>query len=50
MPLMNGKSDKVVSENIRMEMKSGRPKKQSVAIAMRSAGRMKPSKTMMRGG
>lgn len=50
MPLMEGKSDKAVSENIRREMKAGRPQKQAIAIAMRVAGRHKPAKTTMRGG
>ena len=43
-PLKKGKSDKVVSSNIRELIKSGRPQKQAVAIAMRSAGRPKPKK------
>lgn len=42
MPLKTGKSDKVVSENIRQEIKSGREPKQAVAIAMRKAGKPKP--------
>lgn len=41
MPLLRGKSDKVVSENIRREMHAGRPQKQAIAIAMRKAGRIK---------
>ena len=43
MPLKKGKGDKVVSENIRELVHSGRPQKQAVAIAMRTAGRPKPS-------
>lgn len=39
MPLKKGKSDKTVSANVRELMKSGRPQKQAVAIALRSAGR-----------
>jgi hypothetical protein len=44
MPLKSGKSDKVVSENIRREMHAGRPQKQAVAIAMHKAGRVKKVK------
>lgn len=38
---MPGKSDNVVSENISELRGSGRPEKQSVAIAMNKAGRSK---------
>lgn len=47
MPLNKGKSDKAVSENIKTEMKAGKPQKQSIAIAMSEAGR---SKKMADGG
>ena len=42
MPLLSGKSDRVVSANIATEMAAGRPQKQAIAIAMRKAGRARP--------
>src|ERR1700684_764770 len=44
MPLVKGKKAKTksgISENIRMERESGRPEKQSIAIAMSEAGMSK---------
>ena len=42
MPLKRGKSKAVVSQNIKAEMSHGKPHAQSVAIAMRMAGKPKP--------
>lgn len=44
MPLKKGKSSKTVSSNIRELMNSGRSQKQSVAIALNTAGKGKKSK------
>lgn len=39
MPLKKGRSKKVISSNIRELRHSGRPEKQSIAIAMSKAGK-----------
>ncbi len=44
MPLKKGKSDAVVSENIRREMHAGKPQAQAIAIALSKAGRSKKTK------
>jgi hypothetical protein len=37
MPLKQGSSRKIISENIKTEMAAGRPQKQAVAIALNTA-------------
>lgn len=48
MPLSKGSSQSVISKNISTLMREGRPQKQAIAIALRSARKSKSRKRKIR--
>ncbi len=48
MPLKKGSSPKIVSSNIGELVKSGRPQRQALAIALKEAGEQRKSTSMTR--
>lgn len=45
MPLKKGSSKETIAKNIATEIRSGRPKKQAIAISLSKAGKSKAGKS-----